>query len=192
MNFNEVGQTWREQNENESGSVELLATVVRKAERDRVMNLVLAAVGCICSLLVLRDFSHLILDDPSTLVRVGAAFVVLGAFVLLPSIAYSLWPGGSNGNSVCDHISRELHRVNRAIMQNKSPYTFALLTLVSVGGCLMATELPYPRAILVVALALGIFGFCWWYARRYVQRLEELHGNLSAVLSELRQHDGIE
>ena len=192
MNFNEVGQTWREQNENESGSIERLATVVRKAERDRVMNLVLAAVGCICSLLVLRDFSHLILGGPSTLVRVGAALIVMGALGLLPSIAYSLWPGGSNGNSVCDHISRELHRVNRTIVSNKSPYTFALLTLVSVGGCLMATDLPYLRAILVVVMALGIFGFVWLYTRRYVKRLEELHGNLSAVLSELRQHDAIE
>ena len=192
MNFNEVGQTWREQNENESGSIERLATVVRKAERDRVMNLVLAAVGCICSLLVLRDFSHLILGDPSTLVRVGAAFVVLGAFGLLPSITYSLWPGGSNGNSVCDYISRELHRVNRAIIQNKSPYTFALLTLLTVGGCLIAIDLPYPRAILVVALALGCFGCVCWKVRRDDQRLKELHGNLSAVLSELRQHDGIE
>lgn len=190
MNFDELGHSWREQNagSNKPDSTELLTKVVRRAERGRITNYLLGAVGCVASLLVLRDFSNLVMNDPNSFVRVGATLCVLGALGLLPAIVYALWPNQSSSQSVCDYFSRELQRTDKLIASNSSPFAFVLLALVTVGVCVIAvSDLPTPHAILTIALATGIGIAAWWGGRRSVSRAMTLRNDLQQLLSELRE-----
>jgi len=190
MNFEELGKSWREQNDNsnESDSVEVLAKVVRRAERGRISNMFWGAVGVVASLSVLCDFGNTIVNDPSSLDRIGAALVVVGALGVLASIAYSFWPSRIGGQSICDYFSRELQRIDKVIASNKSPYLYLLLSLVTVGVCLTVfDDLPTPRAILVIVGAAAIFMVTWLSARGIVSRAEALRKDMEQVLSDLRQ-----
>jgi len=190
MNFEELGNTWREQNDNsnELDSTEVLASVVRRAERGRLSNMFWGAVGVVASLTVLHDFGNTIVNDPSSLVRIGAALIVLGALGVLASIAYSFWPSRIGGQSICDYFSRELQRIDKVIASNKSPYMYFLLSLVSIGVCLIVfDDLPTPRAILVIVGAVAIFMVAWLAARGIVSRAEALRKDMEQVLSDMRQ-----
>ena len=127
MNFDELGNSWRQQNNeaSELDPTEVLANVVRRAERGRITNILMGVVGLVLSLLVVRDFGNTLLYDSNTLVRVGAAMCVLGALGLIAqTIFYSFWPSQISGQAICDYLSRELQRTKKVIASSKSPFTY--------------------------------------------------------------------
>lgn len=190
MNFEELGNSWRQQNDkaHELDPTEVLVNVVRKAERGRITNMLMGVVGFVVSLLVVRDFGNMILYDSNTLVRIGAALCVLGALGLIVSIVFSFWPSRISGQSICGYLSRELQRTNKVIASNKSPYTYIQLALLTTGACVIAaSNLPTPRMILTIALALGIVMIVVWAARRTISRAETLRQDMEQLLSDLRQ-----
>ncbi len=190
MNFDSLSDSWREQNDTSGqlDSTELLAKVIRRAERGRVTNLIWAIVGCVASLEVLRSFSSMVLHDPSSLVRIGAALCVLGAFGCLAGCVFCLWPSRIGDQSVCDYFSRELKRTNKILASTRSPYCVFLLFLVVVGVCVIAVvNLPTARAVTTIALALAACTVALWGGRQSVSRAEILKQDIEQMLSDLRQ-----
>lgn len=189
MNLDELGPSWRKQNDRPGNlSANMLTGVIRRAERGRLTNLLFSILGGVIALRVVWLFGRLTAHDPNLLVRAGAAMCVLGALGLLPAIVFSLWPSRSTGESTCNYFSQELRRTEKLIASNKSPYGFALLTLVTAGVCLIAIGgLPTPRAALVIVGALAIHVVTWWATRTYVRRAEQLRGDLEELLAEFRQ-----
>ena len=190
MNFDELGHSWREQNAGSDGpdSIELLTSVVQRVERRRITNLILGTVGFILSLLVVYDFGKMALNEPSSFARVGATLCVLGALVgIVGMVYYSQWPNRSSSQSTCDYFSQELHRNDKLIAANKSPFTWGAMAVITVGACLMAVDLPTPRLILIIAFAIGINLVGLWAAWRTVSRAMTLRQDMELLLSDLRE-----
>lgn len=191
MNFEELGPTWRKQNDGKQNdglagsNANVLSGVIRRAERDRLKNLLLGIVGFAASLLVVQMFSDWILHAPNMFVRIGAAMCVLGALGGVQINAYALWPNRSTGQSTCDYFSQELRRNEKLIASNKSFYMWALMAFLTVGACLVAYgRLPAPRVALVIALALTVNIVAWWGARSNVRHAEQLQCDIKELLAE--------
>ena len=193
MNFDELGSSWRKQNDDLGGpDVNVLTGVIRRAERDRLKNLLLGIVGLVASLVVLHDFSQQILNEPNMFVRVGAAIVTLGALAGLPVIVFPLWHSRSTGESTCDYFSQELRRTEMVIAGNKSPYVFVILTVLVLGVCLVAYgRLPIQRAVLAIVMALSIYAVACWGARITIRNAEQLRSDIKELLAEFRQENDL-
>ncbi len=190
MNLHELGPAWRNQNERQGrSSANRLAGIIRRAEWARWTNWLMGALGFVIALLVVWDFGHMMMNDPSKLARAGAAMCVLAALVLLPLIIRDLWPIRSTGESTCDYFSQELRRTEKLIASNKSPAIYALLALLTIGLVLMAIGrfFPTPKAILLIAAVLAIDIVGLWGARIIVRRAEQRRADLEAVLAEFRE-----
>jgi len=191
MNFEELGPSWRKQNDgeqNDGSNVNVLSGVIRRAERDRLKNLLLGIVGLVASLLVVQMFGDWILHAPNMFVRIGAAMVVLGALGGVQMNVAALWPSRSTGQSTCDYFSQELRRNEKLIASNKSFYMWALMALITVGACLVAYGRgPAPRVALVIVLALTVNIVAWWGARSNVRHAEQHRCDIKELLAEFRQ-----
>ena len=188
MNLHELGPAWRNQNERQGrSSANRLAGIIRRAEWARWTNWLMGALGFVIALLVVWDFGHMMMNDPSKLARAGAAMCVLAALVLLPLIIRDLWPIRSTGESTCNYFSQELRRTEKLIASNKSPAIYAVLALLNIGLVLMAIGgLPTPRMILVIAGLLASDIIILWGARITVRRAERRRVDLEALLAEFQ------
>ena len=189
MNLNELGPSWREQNDSQGRlNANALVGVIRRAEWARWTNLLMGAIGFVISLLVVWDFGRAMMNDASRLVQAGAALCVLAALGLLPLIIRDLWPIRSTGESTCNYFSQELRRTEKLIASNKSPAIYAVLALLNIGVVLMTIGgLPTPRATVVIASMLAIDIIMLWVARIIVRRAEQRRVDLEALLAEFRE-----
>ena len=189
MNLNELGPSWREQNDSQGRlNANALVGVIRRAEWARWTNLLMGAIGFVISLLVVWDFGRAMMNDASRLVQAGAALCVLAALGLLPLIIRDLWPIRSTGESTCNYFSQELRRTEKLIASNKSPAIYAVLALLNIGVVLMTIGgLPTPRATVVIASMLALDIIMLWVARIIVRRAEQRRVDLEALLAEFRE-----
>ena len=189
MNLNELGPSWREQNDSQGRlNANALVGVIRRAEWARWTNLLMGAIGFVISLLVVWDFGRAMMNDASRLVQAGAALCVLAALGLLTLIIRDLWPIRSTGESTCNYFSQELRRTEKLIASNKSPAIYAVLALLNIGVVLMTIGgLPTPRATVVIASMLALDIIMLWVARIIVRRAEQRRVDLEALLAEFRE-----
>lgn len=193
MNFDELGPSWRKQNDGLGGSdVNVLTGVIRRAEREQLKNLLLGIVGFVASLVVLHDFGRMFLNEPNMFVRIGAAMVTLGALAGLPVIVVPLWHSRLTGESTCDYFSQELQRTEKVIASTKSPYWFVILAVLVLGVCLVAYgRLPTQRVVLTIVGSLSIYAVACWGARITVRRAEQLRSDIKELLAEFRQENDL-
>ena len=189
MNLNELGPSWRKQNDSQGRlSADALAKVIRRAELSRWTNFLMGVVGFVIALLIVGDFGRTMINDPNRLVQAGAALCVLAALALLPLIIRDLWPIRLTAESTCNYFSQELRRAEKMIASNKSPAIYAVLTLLNIGVVLMAIgSHATPRAILVIAGLLALDIGMLWGARITVRRAEQRRVDLEALLAEFQE-----